>query len=121
MFLLPVLNPISIVSCVDLTDPANGQVVESGFTPASTATYTCNSGYQLVGDSPRTCQDNGQWSGTAPTCVHPNTEFERTMYTVPENNLLVPLCINIDVDISAPLSLNITTVHKGPPPEADGA
>ena len=54
--------------CPNLMNPANGQVTESGFTPGDNAAYTCNSGYQLVGDSPRTCQDNGQWSGTAPTC-----------------------------------------------------
>ena len=115
-----VFVPTSIVRCIGLTNPTNGQVVVSGITTGSTATYSCNSGYQPIGDSSRTCQNSGQWNSTAPTCVQPNPVFERIMYIVPENNLLVPLCINIDVNISAPLSLNITAVHKGPPPEADG-
>ena len=32
------------------------------------ATYSCNTGYNLVGDSIRTCQRTGNWSGSAPTC-----------------------------------------------------
>ncbi len=33
-----------------------------------TATYTCNTGYNIVGDMTRTCQDAMLWSGAAPTC-----------------------------------------------------
>ena len=32
------------------------------------ATYTCNSGFRLVGLSNRTCLSNGSWSGSAPIC-----------------------------------------------------
>ena len=35
----------------------------------SRVTYSCNSGYYLVGSGSRTCQQSGNWSGTAPTCV----------------------------------------------------
>ena len=34
----------------------------------STATYTCNSGYTLTGDTTSTCGATGQWSSSAPTC-----------------------------------------------------
>ena len=34
----------------------------------STATYSCNDGFTLEGQSTRTCQDDGEWSGSAPTC-----------------------------------------------------
>ncbi len=34
----------------------------------STATYTCNTGYMLTGDTTRTCGAGGQWSSSAPTC-----------------------------------------------------
>ena len=46
-----------------LSNPANGQVIIIG----STATYTCDSGYELIGDDTRTCED-GVWTGQEPTC-----------------------------------------------------
>ena len=54
----------TVVDCGTLTNPANGQVSTNG----KTATYNCNTGYNLVGDSTRTCQAIGNWSGSAPTC-----------------------------------------------------
>ena len=57
------------MDCDSLTDPANGQVdLTSGTTFGQTATYSCNTGYNLVGDSTRTCQTVGNWSGSRPTC-----------------------------------------------------
>ena len=57
------------VDCGALTNPANGQVSHtSGTAFEQNATYSCNTGYNLVGDSTRTCQATGQWSGSAPTC-----------------------------------------------------
>ena len=60
---------LAAVDCGSLTDPANGQVNHvAGTTFRQTATYSCNTGYNLVGDSIRTCQAAGDWSGSAPTC-----------------------------------------------------
>ena len=60
---------LAVVDCRSLTAPANGQVdLTSGTTFNQTATYSCNTGYNLVGDSTRTCEATGQWSGSAPTC-----------------------------------------------------
>lgn len=59
---------LAAVSCSGLSAPANGQVLLSGTTFGSVATYTCNNGYSLVGSSTRSCQSNGQWSGDAPSC-----------------------------------------------------
>ena len=60
---------LTAVDCGSLTDPANGSVTHtSGTTFGQTATYSCNTGYNLVGDSTRTCQATGNWSGSAPTC-----------------------------------------------------
>ena len=57
------------MDCGSLTDPANGQVdLTSGTTFGLNATYNCNTGYNLVGDSTRTCQATGNWSGSKPTC-----------------------------------------------------
>ena len=59
----------TVVDCGNLTDPASGSVTHtSGTTFGQTATYSCNTGYNLVGDSTRTCQAVGNWSRSAPTC-----------------------------------------------------
>ena len=60
---------ILTVDCGTLTDPANGQVNHTaGTTMGQTATYSCNTGYNLVGNRTRTCQAMGNWSGSVPTC-----------------------------------------------------
>ena len=57
------------MDCGSLTDPANGQVDHTaGTTLGQTATYSCNTRYNLVGNSTRTCQATGNWSGRAPIC-----------------------------------------------------
>ena len=67
--LLDVFLLLTVVDCGNLTDPANGQVDHSaGTTNGQTAVYSCNTGYNLVGESSRTCQAEGDWSGSAPTC-----------------------------------------------------
>ena len=61
--------PLTAVNCGTLTYPANGQVSHTaGTTFGRTATYSCNTGYNLVGGSTRTCQATGVWSDSAPTC-----------------------------------------------------
>ena len=57
------------VDCGELMAPENGAVsTSSGTTFTSTATYSCNDGYTLVGVSTRTCLASGSWSDSAPTC-----------------------------------------------------
>ena len=58
-----------VVGCGTLTNPTNGQVNHTaGATFGQTATYSCDTGYNLVGDSTRICQDGGVWSGSEPNC-----------------------------------------------------
>ena len=60
---------LTAVDCGLLIDPANGQVtLTAGTSLGQTATYSCSTGYNLVGDSTRTCQATGVWSGRVPTC-----------------------------------------------------
>ena len=42
-----------------------------------------------------------------------------TMYTVPENDRTIPLCIDIGVEILEPVTFTIDTAQKSPP-EAEG-
>ena len=58
-----------VVDCGTLDDPDNGQVNHTaGTTFGQTATYSCNTGYNLTGDSTRMCQATGVWSGSEPPC-----------------------------------------------------
>ncbi len=57
------------VDCGPLTIN-NGQVsTTSGTTFMMTATYTCNTGYTLIGANTRTCGGDGQWTPVAPMCL----------------------------------------------------
>ena len=60
---------LTVVDCGTMTDPTNGQVSHTaGTTFEQTATYSCDTGYILVGDNNRTCQATGVWSGSEPIC-----------------------------------------------------
>lgn len=56
------------VDCGALMAPTNGMVTAPTTTLGSTATYSCSSGFVLMGGRTRTCQADGAWSGSAPTC-----------------------------------------------------
>ncbi|XP_064386240.1 P-selectin-like isoform X2 [Halichondria panicea] len=65
----------SPVDCGALMAPSNGAVdTSSGTTFMMTATYTCNTGYNIVGSESRTCGASitngptGVWSPAAPVC-----------------------------------------------------
>ena len=63
------LSFLTVVNCGTLNAPANGQVSHTaGTTFGQTATYSCDLGYSLVGDSNHTCQATGRWLGNAPIC-----------------------------------------------------
>ena len=55
--------------CPSLTNITNGMVETlHGLSTGQIATYTCNPGYDIIGDLTRTCQENGSWSGSEPFC-----------------------------------------------------
>ena len=57
------------IVCSNLPNPPNGRVsLSTGVFIGSRATYTCDSGYSLVGGSTRVCQNDGNWSGRPPIC-----------------------------------------------------
>ncbi|XP_078598028.1 sushi, von Willebrand factor type A, EGF and pentraxin domain-containing protein 1-like [Branchiostoma floridae x Branchiostoma japonicum] len=66
--------------CPTLTPPTNGAVSGSN-SLGDVATFTCNSGYNLVGGSTRTCQADLSWSGSSPTC----TAVQCPVLTAPTN------------------------------------
>ena len=80
IILLLILLPIAAISCSTLPAAQNGIFfpstdVSEPYDYGTTATYQCDSGYELTGgDTVRTCTGNGsspvgQWNGTAPVCT----------------------------------------------------
>ena len=57
------------IMCPNLANPANGAVTVSGRNPGDIATYTCNSGFELVGADTLTCGSDGMWSPDPPVCT----------------------------------------------------
>ncbi|XP_035662466.1 P-selectin-like [Branchiostoma floridae] len=54
--------------CPVLTAPTNG-VVSGSNSYGDVVTFTCNTGYNLVGSSTLTCLSSLAWSGNPPTCA----------------------------------------------------
>ena len=60
---------LTAVNCGSLANPTNGRVsYPYETTYRDTATYSCNTGYNLDGSSTRRCSSTGSWSGSEPTC-----------------------------------------------------
>ena len=60
------------VSCLSLPPLLNGMITyNSTASPEgnTTATYNCNDGYMLIGESTHKCQSDITWSNTAPYCI----------------------------------------------------
>ena len=62
------LLSFSVVDCLSLAAPSNGQVSLTATTFGSVAMYTCEEGYLLMGVPIRQCQANGTWSEEEPFC-----------------------------------------------------
>lgn len=67
--MIPPIYTYNVIGCEDLSDPANGNVRVTSTRIGAVATYSCNSGFTLIGKENRVCRPNGEWSGTAPTCT----------------------------------------------------
>ena len=63
----PFHSPLA-VDCGTLSSPMNGDVSLTGTTFESTAEYTCDSGFLLMGVESRQCLANRTWSDESPTC-----------------------------------------------------
>ncbi len=63
--------PNTVVTCPVLTSPTNGALSTPNLNYLTIATYNCDTGYVLTGNSGsavRQCLATGQWSGVAPFC-----------------------------------------------------
>ena len=79
------ISPVTAIDCGTLPHPANGRVSHTtGTTFGQAATYSCDRGYNLVGDSTHRCQATGVWSGSAPTCqcMYVDIEYYKSLKMV---------------------------------------
>ena len=55
--------------CGPLSSPDNGEVdTGEGTRAGAQATYTCDLGFELFGESQRVCGRDGVWNGSQPEC-----------------------------------------------------
>ncbi|XP_053387176.1 E-selectin-like [Mercenaria mercenaria] len=58
------------IDCGELENPTNGAVnISKGTTFGVTASYSCDVGFNLVGDETRNCGPSGKWSNMKPDCA----------------------------------------------------
>ena len=72
-----IIMPRNAGTCNSPSSPSNGRVYVNYHDVGGRATYSCNSGFRLVGSSTRTCLSDGSWSGSQPTC---NCMFQYKLY-----------------------------------------
>ena len=64
--------PLSLFRILDCGSPSvvtNGQYAFTTTTYGSTATYTCNANYGIVGSSTILCLAAGSWDSNTPSCI----------------------------------------------------
>ncbi|KAM8977204.1 complement decay-accelerating factor-like [Pelodytes ibericus] len=74
------------VQCGNPEGILNGKVEGSGTVFGSTATYSCNDGYDLIGSAQRQCTADAVWSDSKPTCI-PMTTTANPFNSTPVTDL----------------------------------
>ncbi|KAM9643220.1 CUB and sushi domain-containing protein 3-like isoform 2-T2 [Morphnus guianensis] len=70
-----------IISCGELPTPPNGNKIGTQITYGSTAIFTCDSGYMLVGSAVRECLSSGLWSGIESRCLGMDTTVMACLFS----------------------------------------
>ena len=66
-----------------MTTPTDGTVtLTNGTTYLSKATFICNIGYDLIGNSESMCQASGTWSKTDTTCQIKGETYVQALFPV---------------------------------------
>ena len=82
-----------LLDCGPLSKPDNGDVVlNAGTKYEAVANYSCNDGFQLVGDTSRICKNTGTWSGVQPTCAkkgYYKSKQKHTLICLTNGNILL--------------------------------
>ncbi|XP_078621291.1 E-selectin-like [Branchiostoma floridae x Branchiostoma japonicum] len=76
----------TVVQCPALTAPTNGALSSNRRQYQDQVTFTCNTGYNLVGPTSVTCLISGSWSASPPTC----NPVQCPLLTAPSNGAVSP-------------------------------
>jgi len=74
-FVVLIMQFLYAVPCPSvLTDPTDGIMIcslgDDGIPSyGDTCSFTCNTGYKLIGSETRTCGSDGSWSGSETMCI----------------------------------------------------
>ncbi|XP_066270976.1 P-selectin-like [Branchiostoma lanceolatum] len=90
-------NPTTIsVQCPVIIAPANGSLTSTGYnTYLDVVEFSCDQGYELVGNSSATCLVSGNWSSSVPDC----NAVQCTSLTPPVNGSLSPAGADTYLDV----------------------
>ena len=61
-------DTVNCIDCGQLTPPMNGFLFLNGTSFESVAEYSCETGYDLIGEESRVCTNYSTWSGEDPIC-----------------------------------------------------
>ena len=64
----PPIPTCQLVDCGDPGIPKNGERTGDNFTYESIVSYSCDSGYELIGDTTIICKEDNLWNTSIPTC-----------------------------------------------------
>ena len=80
----------NITACDQLNDPSHGSVsTPDGIVFEATATYSCESGFELEGEATATCQADGTWSSQQPQCLRICKHSFSTVHRLSFSNYLI--------------------------------
>lgn len=63
------MSYLSVIRCGYVGSISNGNVTVTKSSYNGTASFECDTGYEMIGVSQRICQLNGKWSERNPECV----------------------------------------------------
>ncbi|XP_048255629.1 sushi, von Willebrand factor type A, EGF and pentraxin domain-containing protein 1-like [Haliotis rufescens] len=77
-----------IISCPEPGTFDHGTISESDNTYQSQLVYTCDQGFEIIGEETRECQGDRTWSGQTPMCILIRCQNPQT--TIPNGRLIYP-------------------------------
>ncbi|XP_078578152.1 P-selectin-like [Branchiostoma floridae x Branchiostoma japonicum] len=100
----------TVVQCPVLTAPANGALAPTNRRQyQDQVTFTCNTGYNLAGQTMLTCLVTGSWSASPPTC----NPIQCPAQTAPTNGAISPTAGPYNYQVTVSYTCNNGYVRNG--------